>query len=478
MAESLPSDHNGTPCSLTSAVRLPCGVTINNRFVKVAMYEHGAAIFGGPPNTYHQDLYRRWSDGRWGMIITGNVQVSPDHLTLGRDMVIPDTLEESTVQPFKDLSCAIRSCCSQTLAIMQLSHAGRQSPNVLGGRKPFASPLAPSAIRLGNDLTHDTSFVGRVLYRVLFQTPKEMQLDDIDLTVRQFTRGAQLAVEAGFNGIELHASHGYLLAQFISPKSNHRSDAYSTGDHALALVHRILVSIRDALPLDFIIGIKLNAADYTGVTFANQCDRSTAADVPLRHCREIAAWGLVDFIEISGGDYENPEFMGTFQPSSDRQALFSDFSRKAIAALTALRHDGPKATPLILLTGGLRTAAQCTSVLENGHAHLLGIGRSSVVYPDFPRRCERMWHTVNRLVGFPKLIGAGMEMAWYIVMMRRIAEGQEVDTNVGGVSAVMKMWLWGAPSRRSGHEKTALPWRSILVVLLTAAILFVRRIVE
>lgn len=476
------------------------------------MYEHGAAIFGGPPNTYHQDLYRRWSDGRWGMIITGNVQVSPDHLTLGRDMVIPDTLEESTVQPFKDLSCAIRSCCSQTLAIMQLSHAGRQSPNVLGGRKPFASPLAPSAIRLGNDLTHDTSFVGRVLYRVLFQTPKEMQLDDIDLTVRQFTRGAQLAVEAGFNGIELHASHGYLLAQFISPKSNHRSDAYSTGDHALALVHRILVSIRDALPLDFIIGIKLNAADYTGVTFANQCDRSTAADVPLRHCREIAAWGLVDFIEISGGDYENPEFMGTFQPSSDRQALFSDFSRKAIAALTALRHDGPKATPLILLTGGLRTAAQCTSVLENGHAHLLGIGRSSVVYPDFPRRVmdgircdlsdptsklprhshasgpvplllapgrwERMWHTVNRLVGFPKLIGAGMEMAWYIVMMRRIAEGQEVDTNVGGVSAVMTMWLWGAPSRRSGHEKTALPWRSILVVLLTAAILFVRRIVE
>ncbi|TFK49025.1 FMN-linked oxidoreductase [Heliocybe sulcata] len=489
-------EYHGQPEHLKafSETVLPCGRIIRNRFVKVAMYEHGAALLGGPPNAYHQALYRTWSTGHWGMCITGNVQVSPTHLTLGRDLVVPDVLTASTVRPFKELADSVRSGCSETLAILQLSHAGRQSPNLLGGRFPFAPPLAPSALRLGSGANSQASFVGRLLYHVLFQTPKEMTVVDIDYVVQQFTKGAEMAVEAGFDGIELHASHGYLLAQFISPKSNTRVDSYSAGK--LALLHRLVSSIRETVPSDFVVGIKMNAADYAIAGGAMD------ADLPLQHFLEIGSWGLVDFIEISGGDYENPAFMGSIKPCSQRQALFSNFSSRAMNALSTLPPESQKTAPLVLLTGGLNTLSQCSSVLKNNYAHLLGIGRLSILCPDFPRRvsqlkaCEgdyssseptldvprpvaefdeasgtldRVWRHVSKLVGFPKLIGAGMEMAWYIVMMRRVAAGQEVDATVGGVGAVMNMWFWRAPSRLESRH-AVIPIAALSVFLLVLAV--------
>ena len=177
------------------------------------MYEHLADLFGGAPNDAHLTLYRCWAESRWGMIITGNVQVCSDHLSLGRDMVVPPVLSQGTIRPFARLAAAIHRNSmdsSRPLAVMQLSHSGRQSANILGGRAPFSPPMAPSPTPLR--LSEGRGILASVLHSLLFQTPREMVREDIDDVADAFLRGARLASLSGFDGIELHAAHGCRLS--------------------------------------------------------------------------------------------------------------------------------------------------------------------------------------------------------------------------------------------------------------------------
>ena len=190
--------------TIFSPLTLPCGRTLPNRLVKVAMYEHLAHILGGPPTDLHLALYEQWAKHNWGMVFTGNVQVSATHLTLGRDMLVPTSLDQSSVEPFRKLAKTIHSHES-TVAIMQLNHSGRQSSNILGGRWPFQSPLAPSPIPVR---PKSSSVVSKLFHWLLFQRPQEMNCEDIEEVVEAFVKGAQLAHLSGFDGIELHVAHG------------------------------------------------------------------------------------------------------------------------------------------------------------------------------------------------------------------------------------------------------------------------------
>lgn len=172
------------------------------------MYEHLATFFEGAPNAYHFALYKHWAASGWGMIITGNVQVCSSHLTLGRDLVVPKTLSKSSIQPFAKLASVIHggnTSSSRPLAIMQLNHAGRQSTRVIGGRL-YVAPLAPTSVRVGHG--HTDGFLSSVVNRLLFQTPREMSHQDIDEMIQQFVRGAKLALDSGFDGVQLHVAHG------------------------------------------------------------------------------------------------------------------------------------------------------------------------------------------------------------------------------------------------------------------------------
>ncbi|KAJ3858013.1 hypothetical protein EV368DRAFT_28993 [Lentinula lateritia] len=467
---------------------LPCGKTIPNRLVKVAMYEHLSSILGGPPNDFHYELYAAWSKHDWGMIVTGNVQVSKQHLTLGRDMVVPKVLTNQTIQPFQQLAQVIHgNQHSHSLAIMQLNHAGRQSSNILGGRLPFVSPLGPSAVRFGHSKRNQGA-ISNLFHRLLFQTPRAMSSADIDNVVSEFVRGASLTLQSGFDGVQLHVAHGYLLAQFLSPKSNTRTDEYSY--HSLLLLSRIVNAIREVVPRNFVLGIKFNTSDYS--LFEQSEAKVAQEERALTHLRQVASWRTVDFIEISGGDYENPEFM--LNPSSvtsaknPRQAFFAHFSSKLMKELSPVT-SSDQCAPLILLTGGLRSPDHLYTALRNDHAHLLGIGRASVLCPNLPTVLKRRraaeagfssdvtpfkpepdlrfwpsgrepWRCIHRHFPKVKLIGAGVGMAWYVVMIRRLAkerirrvDGQngkkieeqecfEPDYSIGGLGAITKMWVW------------------------------------
>jgi hypothetical protein len=212
----------------------------------------------------------------------------------------------------------------------------------------------------------------------------------------------------------------------------------------------------------------------------------------------MASWHMIDFIEVSGGDYETPgkfvEFGRTYvEPSADsfflaefmssnplskspRQAFFAQFSRRAMEALTLSPKTVLKASPLILLTGGLRTPSHLETAIISRHADLLGIGRGSVTCPDLPDVLRQMeneskqagdaytlfapepnlalgffgsdwitrwvWTFMSRI----QLIGAGARMAWYVVMIRRLASkggerNVQMDYDMGAVGAIFKMWI-------------------------------------
>ena len=187
------------------------------------MYEHLAPYLGGPPNSMLNELYSVWASGGWGMVITGNVQVSRDHLSLGADMIIPDPSEED-LKGFKQLKDSMKGLHAENsnpsgnmysrtepLVIIQLNHTGRQSPNGLGGRWPFIQrPLSASATRVGSSCeprqrNGSLTFIANTL---LFQEARAMTEAEIKETVDSFVRGARLAHETGFDGIQLHAAHG------------------------------------------------------------------------------------------------------------------------------------------------------------------------------------------------------------------------------------------------------------------------------
>ncbi|CAE7211921.1 unnamed protein product [Rhizoctonia solani] len=423
---------------------LPCGKELQNCFVKAAMYEAMANFGGGPPTQQHCELYSKWAAGGWGMVITGNVQVCQSHLTLGRDITLPRNTAE--MEGFKRWArCMKNSPKAGPVTIMQLSHAGRQSPRFIGGRNPWTAPSAPSA----QPMTPREGIISRLVFSALFQRPRSLDSLEIESVVSTFVSGAIVAYESGFDGIQLHASHGYLLSQFLSVKNNRRADHYGPPNE-LKLLHDIVFAIRTEprIPSSFAIGVKLNAGDYAG--------DQVAEEHALSHVRSITAWQQVDFLEISGGDYESPgqDFMARANP---RQAFFSGFSRKALECISGTEKRRPK----IMLTGSIRSFNAIEDCLNYKHAELIGIGRPAILYPDLARRIitSREFPPIPDLPTLPrwmlnvvrvKLVGAGLDTAVWVRAMKRIAcrdnkglEGNVLDAFLhlfSGFTPVPPLW--------------------------------------
>jgi 2,4-dienoyl-CoA reductase-like NADH-dependent reductase (Old Yellow Enzyme family) len=216
------------------------------------------------------------------------------------------------------------------------------------------------------------SLLDRGISRFIFGTPTEMTAAEIEEVVRQFAAAAELAYESGFKGIQLHAAHGYLLCQFLSPASNIRTDAYGgTAAKRVRIVIEIIRAIRAVVPNTFCVGIKLNSADVKG---AENLEES------LEQVALIAA-EQIDFLEISGGSLENPRMAtGDNSPSTmrttKREAFFLDYAK-------AVRERCPRL--LLMVTGGFRTRKAMQSALDNSFCDLIGLGRPSAAWPHLPK---------------------------------------------------------------------------------------------
>lgn len=251
--------------------------------------------------------YGAWADGGWGLVLTGNVQVDERYLGQPNDIATDATLPEQQV--LDAYTTLVKTCRrAGTPTIMQINHPGRQSPVGAGMRSFTSKTMAPSAV----PLNLGPGLIAKVASCLIFGTPREMSTEDIQDIIQRFANTAKLSAEAGFDGVEIHAAHGYLLAQFMSPQTNLRTDSYGGSAVARAkIVVDIVKAVREVVPKSFCVGVKLNSADHQAT---GEAGSSVQFQDVLKQAASIAEAG-VDFLEISGGSYENPAVSDLSSPS-------------------------------------------------------------------------------------------------------------------------------------------------------------------
>ncbi|KAL2782721.1 hypothetical protein BJX66DRAFT_345578 [Aspergillus keveii] len=428
---------------ITEPLTLKCGLVLPNRLVKAAMAE-GLADKGHLPGERISRVYSEWAKGGWGALLTGNIQVDVQHLGGYGDLATRSNQadEPQLLDPWKQYAEACQE--HGTPAIAQICHPGRQSPRGAGERGIFGQTIAPNAI----PLNMGDGVAASIVRNIVFGCPRAMSKSDISHIVGQFVNCARVLAQCGFSGIEIHAAHGYLLcmfpishhpmpgivnrnvdtAQFLSLGSNDRQDEYGGNPERRArIVIEIIQQIRKEVPANFCIGIKLNSADHNASEFED-----TMTQI---QCFYNAG---VDFLEISGGNYEDPTMMGRgvreepnkpkSQSTAAREAFFLDF-----AAQTRKRF--PDIT--LLLTGGFRTREGIEAALKGGVCDFVGIGRPAVLRPDFLRLMMDPAYTnqeasvvfskvpvplVARLLQI-KSLGGGAETEYFRGQIHRLADG-------------------------------------------------------
>ncbi|KAG9241056.1 NADH:flavin oxidoreductase/NADH oxidase-like protein [Calycina marina] len=419
---------------LAQELSLPCGLTLPNRICKAALAENMAPA--NNPDEKFPKAYAEWAKGGYGLIMTGNVQVTNTYLGAPGDISVPSPATASYTATKEDWTgWATATQQHGTPAIVQLNHPGRQSPAGAGSRWLWAKNLAPSAVSLNLGPRLFDSF----LSNFVFGKPRAMTVADIEGVVQMFVDGAKMAEEAGFKGVELHAAHGYLLAQFMAPSSNKRDDEFGgTAAKRVKLILLIMKAIRASTKPGFCVGIKLNSVD---VSSGNSMEET------LEQVRLIVEAGI-DFIEISGGSYENPVMMQEHalpEPTKSarslaRESFFLKFAQSVRARFP---------TVLLMVTGGFRTRAGMEAALNSGGCDLIGIGRPTTVIPYLPKDIILNEQIPDadadlRLKDLPspwymslagKVIGAGAQSTYYAGQILRMGKGlKPIDTRLGVTS--------------------------------------------
>jgi 2,4-dienoyl-CoA reductase-like NADH-dependent reductase (Old Yellow Enzyme family) len=361
---------------LFSPLVLRSGGRLRNRIAKAAM-EEGMAGDSQLPDERLISLYRRWGAGGAGVLITGNVMVHAEALTGPGGVVLDD---RAPLDPFSRWAEAGKA--GGAAMWMQISHPGRQvqarMPGVVWGPSAVAVELGKHSKRFGQ--------------------PVAMTEEQIGATVERFATTAALAARAGFDGVEVHAAHGYLLSQFLSPLVNKRSDAWGG---PLANRARLLLDVVRAI----------RAVVSTVIAMLE----------PLG----------VDLVELSGGSYESPAMAG--RPTDGRTAAREAYFLELATELA-------KTSPLpLMLTGGITRRQTAETVLASGVA-LVGMGTAITVTPDLPKRWRAGHEASERLKAVTwsdKTLASAASMALVRHQMRRITRGKRPTGKTHPVHALV-----------------------------------------
>ncbi|ATG79350.1 NADH:flavin oxidoreductase/NADH oxidase family protein [Pseudoalteromonas sp. 1_2015MBL_MicDiv] len=376
---------------------LPSGLVLKNRIAKAAM-EENLAQEDQTPSQILKNVYSAWAEGGAGLIITGNVMI--DHLAMtGPGGLV---LEKSTdITAFAEL--ARLSQQNNCKVVMQINHPGRQVFKKMGGKALSASSVA---LNMGK-------------HSHLFGVPKAMTKTDIDDVITRFTQTAQQAEKAGFNGVQIHAAHGYLLAQFLSPLTNKRDDKWGGSlQNRARLLLEITRSIKATCSLTFSVSVKLNSADFQRGGF-----EPSDAQVVVDLLNKLN----VDFVELSGGSYEAPAMQGKTgdQRTLAREAYFLEFA-KAISQRSSVP---------IMTTGGISRLSIANNVIESGVA-LVGIATALAYQPNLPNKWQNeplQLAVLPNVTWQDKTLAGLATMAMVKRQICRIGQGKPVKINASPI---------------------------------------------
>ncbi len=343
---------------LSDPLKLPCGAVLSNRLAKAAMTE-GLADIQGRPTAELDRLYGIWSDGGAGLHISGNVQIDSNHLERPGNVIIDQMADEEMRAALKRWTASATRGGNHFWA--QISHAGRQTMKAVNPH-----PKAPSAVKLG-------------LPGGQFGMPVALNETEILSLIGRFGQAAKVCQDTGFTGVQIHAAHGYLISQFLSPRSNQRNDRWggSLENRARFLLFTVN-TVRQLVGPDFPIAVKLNSADFQRGGFA------------FEDSLQVARWlqeGGVDLIEISGGTYEQPKLLGMegLEAEEPQAVAETTFAREAYFVDFAKAMKDELSIPL-MVTGGFRSSSAMEQALRSGATDVIGLGRPLCVMPEAPKR--------------------------------------------------------------------------------------------
>lgn len=321
-------------------------IEIKNRFVRSATHDFMAEEDGSI--SFRQlELYRNLARGGVGLIITGHAYVLPSGKASPRQIAVDD---DRFIPGLRQLTSVVHE--SLTPIFLQLSHAGRQTKEKICG----CQPLAPSPVY-------------EPVYKVM---PREMSQTEIEEVIKAFVAAARRAKEAGFDGLQLHCAHGYLLSSFLSPYTNRRQDQWGGSlENRARIILEILRGIRKEVGEDFPIIAKLNSSDYLPYGFE--------IEDAIKVAQMLEEEGLAA-IEVSGGSAESGK--GSMWPGVRLEEEEGYFVPAAALIKKKLK------IPVIGL-GGLRSFRIMEKLVVEGQVDLVSMSRPLIREPDLIARFER-----------------------------------------------------------------------------------------
>ncbi|MDB5981773.1 MAG: oxidoreductase [Pseudomonas sp.] len=383
------------------SLQLPNGVIIPNRIAKAAMEENMADV-NQNPSPHLLQLYQAWAEGEAGLLLTGNVMVNRRAMT-GPGGVVLD--HDQPLEKFRQWASIGRAKGAQFW--MQINHPGRQTMANLG-----QGSWAPSAVALD---------MGG--FSKLFAVPQPMSESDIEEVIRAFAHTAYLAEKAGFTGVQIHAAHGYLLSQFLSPLTNQRTDQWGGSlENRSRLLLEVVKAIRAQVSAQFCVAVKLNSADFQRGGF----DADDALKV-VQMLNQLP----VDLVEISGGSYEAPAMQGEARDGRTlaREAYFLEIAQE-IAKVARMP---------IMVTGGIRQLPVVEQVLDSGVA-MVGIGTALAIEPALPRHWRAGQPSHPQLTPIQwksKPLASLASMAVVKFQLRRLSRGRQPKPKVSPIWALV-----------------------------------------
>lgn len=393
-------------------LHLPNGQIIANRIAKAAMEENMADLNQAPSRALKQ-LYKAWADGEPGLLLTGNVMIDRRAMTGPGGVALEN---EEHLDSFREWADVARA--KGVHFWVQLSHPGRQTMANLGQQA-----LAPSAIAM--DLGS---------FSKMFATPRAMTEEDIQDVIQRFATSARLAEKAGFSGVQIHGAHGYLISQFLSPLSNHRTDRWGGSlENRARLLLEVIHAVRASVSPSFCVAVKLNSAD-----FQRGFDAADARGVV-----EMLNPLPIDLLELSGGSYEAPAMQGEARDGRTlaREAYFLEFA-KELASI---------ATMPLMVTGGIRRLPIVQQVLDSGIA-MAGIATALTLEPQLLKHWREGRDPNPQLKPIQwqrKPLAALATLAVVRDQMRRLSRGHQPKPKVAPCLALVRdQWFIARRTRQ------------------------------
>lgn len=327
------------------------GMSLNNRFVRSATWE-GLAEKDGTVTDKLTEMMTELARNEVGLIITGYAFVSPDGQSSPQQLAAHD---DCFIKGLQEMVQAVHSVGGKIA--LQVVHAGKFSMPELTGQ----TPMGPSA---------DKNEDGQI-------TCRAMSKDDISAMVSAFTKAASRGKQAGFDAIQIHAAHGFLLSQFLSPAFNKRTDIYGGSiENRARLLLEVIRSVRGAVGNNYPILVKLNSEDFLkgGMT------REEAISVSV-----MLEKASVDSIEFSGGTVASKELI------PPRPGILKKKEDEAYYREAAKRYKQKIKIPLMLV-GGIRSIEVAEELIGSGLADFISLSRPLIGEPYLVKR----WHAGDR----------------------------------------------------------------------------------